>query len=328
MPDIVTHATFAKDVCEKLEDKKLSELIKNHEDLFYLGAQGPDVFFYNDFQPTRKQKRGPKVGSMMHVNKVRDFFIEAFNYIKFNYDERLYVYMLGFVCHHALDRNAHPYIFHVTGEYDKTDHKTREFRGNHLRLERAIDSIFIKERWNENKPSRFKVYHEILKYKSMPDVFIPFFNKTLEKVYDVKDFGEVFIDATKDFKSYFKVIYDRHGIKKMLASIVDLIFNRKGALVFRTMFYYKNVRNKVDYLNLENRKWSHPVYPEETHNTSFLDMYSKGTEEATSQFNIINQYIKDEKSKEELSISIPDVSYSTGKDWRDTTRMTSFRSIF
>ena len=51
MPAIITHSFFADDVFEEIKSSKLKEEIIRRRNLFRLGAQGPDIFFYYKAQP-------------------------------------------------------------------------------------------------------------------------------------------------------------------------------------------------------------------------------------------------------------------------------------
>lgn len=55
MPDLWTHYFFAK----QLKYERRLEI--EQDDIYYLGAQGPDFLFYRAFEPWKKDKPGTDV---------------------------------------------------------------------------------------------------------------------------------------------------------------------------------------------------------------------------------------------------------------------------
>lgn len=322
MPDIVTHATFAKDVVERIENQTIKHMLNKNQPLYYLGSQGPDVFFFNS-----KTKGYTRFGSFMHNNHVDDFLYESIIYLKEHYDDQLYSYLIGFLCHQALDSKAHPYVYHVTGLYQAADQDTHHFRGNHMRLERAIDSIFIQKYWNEQDPHCFRIDQKILNYKIDKDIFGPYYQYVFKKVFNRENGDQVFFSSAKNFKRYSKFLCDPKGRKKKLAKRLDQAFNRKSKLVIETLFHHQNVNESMDYLNTNNKEWRHPVN-QVVSNKSFMELYNDGIIEVISIIKKVNQYLNNQIAKEELRLNIPKDSYSTGLDWRTSNSMTHFGSIF
>lgn len=322
MPDFVTHATFALDLIDKLDNQKFKDVLLKHQYHYYLGSQGPDVFYVYELFSFKKNPLYDGVGNVMHDTKVKEFFIESIKYLKNNYSEILHSYLCGFMCHNVLDRSVHPYVYHVTGEGDI------KYRGNHVRLERAIDSWFIINRWNVSPPHRFKIYKHILNFRLNKNIFVPYYNHVFNKVFDIKDGGKVFINSAMNYKRYSKILYDPFGIKKKFARWVDKHFNKTGKLVLETLFYYKNIDDTIDYMNLNKKEWHHPVLNEMKSNESFLDLYNHGLNEAKKEIGTINLYLDNSIDETELKTKIRDLSYATGLNCTDNNDMRYFNVIF
>src|SRR5690554_2790432 len=320
MADIVTHATFALEVVKNIKDIKLRKILNRYRDCYLLGSQGPDIFFFHRFLTYNKKFTYKRLGNQMHEEKTKAFLMESIKYLKNNYSEKLHSYLCGFLSHHALDRNVHPYIYHVSGASDI------KYRGNHLRIERAIDSWFIINIWKEEKPHLFYIHKRILNFNINKKLFIPYYNYILHKVYNKDNGGKIFIKSTNNFRKYIKFIYDRWGIKKKLAIFLDK-FNR-SKIVFETLFYYKNINKDIDYLNLNKKEWQHPVLKNKLSNESFLDLYDKVKIEVTEEIRQINLYLNNKIDYEVIDNVIKSTSYATGLLCDENNTMTNFNVIF
>ena len=47
MPNLITHKIFAEEVLKRLHHEDIIQMIKDNEQLYYIGSNGPDpLFFY------------------------------------------------------------------------------------------------------------------------------------------------------------------------------------------------------------------------------------------------------------------------------------------
>ncbi|MFO8001765.1 MAG: zinc dependent phospholipase C family protein, partial [Marinilabilia sp.] len=109
MPDFWTHILGGELVIKELkqeDEQQYLKIITDNQQLFNLGCQGPDIFFYNDFWPWIKEKRGPSIGEKMHQNNVAELFKVSLEFLKQNQNSddfsQLFAYLSGFVVHYAL----------------------------------------------------------------------------------------------------------------------------------------------------------------------------------------------------------------------------------
>ena len=79
----------------------------------------------------------------MHRSDTDKFLINMVDYVKKNLDKETYSFLVGFICHYALDVKIHPYVYYHVGVYKKDDPKTHHLRGLHLKFERSIDALMI-----------------------------------------------------------------------------------------------------------------------------------------------------------------------------------------
>lgn len=102
MPAFYAHNEFGKEVM-KLLPEDAARFINDDIDLFYLGLQGPDIFFYYH-NGTKAPMKG--FGSTLHNMTGREFFSQAVPA-----DKAGQIYLSGVLCHFTLDALCHKYIW-------------------------------------------------------------------------------------------------------------------------------------------------------------------------------------------------------------------------
>lgn len=101
MPDYFTHAICADVIYKKLESKYKNMILS--KDLYFLGAQGGDVFFTYNMKPSKAN-----LGRIMHKMSPVALFEKL--------AEGNLSYLAGFATHYALDACLHPEIY----SYERT----------------------------------------------------------------------------------------------------------------------------------------------------------------------------------------------------------------
>ncbi len=126
MPSCITHQLIAEDA-EKFLPSELSVCASAHPDYYFLGAQGPDVFFF--FRPLCKKQMN--LGRYLHRYRVYDVFgalAEAPNGFSSFHRARMTAYLAGFLCHYCTDVAFHPFVYAYLQAHnaDKTEHQLME----------------------------------------------------------------------------------------------------------------------------------------------------------------------------------------------------------
>lgn len=323
MPDFMTHTVFAEETFKQFSHRNI---IKDNLNILILGAQGPDPFFYHGFYPWMKSNSF--IGGHIHSNHTQSFLINYINYVKDSKNkDTLFPHLFGLICHYYLDHTAHPYIFHVTGVYDKKDLNTYKYRGLHLLIEKSIDALFIEKYYNK-KPHKYKIYKQILPQKEVNVFIVDAMNKVIKDTFNLENFGLIYKKSIKHMKTFYKiVINDQYGLKKPFYKIVNKLFNKTGKNVFQYFSIYKTIDKNIDYLNLSKKEWIHPQYSNIKSNESFLELFEKAKNNAVNILEKVYDYVFNDKDIN-LKELIPDLSYSTGLDWRDNKKMEYFNIIF
>lgn len=107
MPAIYAHNKFGKLVIPNLPDD-IKKIIKKYPRAFRIGLQGPDfLFFYRAFYKNKINQ----IGVHYHHNDIYPFIGNATKIVNlYGKDSSQYSYILGFICHFALDNACHPFV--------------------------------------------------------------------------------------------------------------------------------------------------------------------------------------------------------------------------
>ncbi|SDJ89370.1 zinc dependent phospholipase C family protein [Sediminibacillus albus] len=290
MPNIWTHILFCEEIADSLQ--KNTPYIQQ-EVYMNLGAQGPDPFFYHNFWPWKKESDVNKIGTVLHTEKCGEFLIDLICQATLASSE-VQAYVFGFVTHHILDRNAHPYIHYKAG-YDGH---------NHQRLEVIIDTLMT-EKLRHLKTWKAPVYKEIDAGNRMDQTVADFLDNTIRKHYKQSTAGipEKYIQHSyRDMKLALRILYDPNGWKNSLfPSLVSA-------------FSHRPVETDIDYLNEGNDTWFHPA-TKEASQESFLQLYDKARNEGIEIMNEVLSYWKEPAQSKEAKLTalIDNISYDTGK---------------
>lgn len=321
MPDIITHYIFGLDTAQNIKHSPLYPCLKENRDLFLIGLQGPDPIYYHHL---RKKDNKAFVAGKMHTEKTGDFLVSALCQIK-KYDvsskefnEGL-SYLSGFICHYILDSMAHPYVFYLGGRYQEDLPETRKYMGLHRKVELAIDSILCEERFSI-KSSKFKIHQHILKDIILPESLISMFDETLFLNYGIASGGQIFKDAYKDVRSYYKLTYDKFGAKKMVASLTAPIFSKSLSPFIDSFSYYNCVNGIFDYMNKSKRVWLHPITGN-VYTFSFYDILRNSNKKSTTLLQAAYDFATSKISSEDFRTMLPNISYLTGLPCEDARPM-------
>ncbi len=106
MPATYAHYVFGKKVYKKLP-ASVKQIIRENREAYLIGLHGPDLLFY--YRPVWKNPINQQ-GGRMHREPASDFFEKSRHIYQDRPDYVLLSYLLGFICHFALDSACHPYI--------------------------------------------------------------------------------------------------------------------------------------------------------------------------------------------------------------------------
>lgn len=223
MPDFWTHIIAGEEIAAGIKDRKIKSLLDQNYQLFNYGLQGPDFFFYNDWWPWQKNKRGPKNGKQIHSLSGKKLFNEVLkNYKKEGIyaksqlpDSHLWqnnlIYLLGFISHYALDRECHPFIIENGGRDQK-----------HKLIEASIDNYIMEQKWNQSP----KKINPLPYYQLQEEHFETlnyFYQLIFKNIFGEKLEPQLIQDSYVDLQKYHNFFSTKGSKKYYIFKILNLI---------------------------------------------------------------------------------------------------------
>ena len=317
MAGTITHAYFANDLYERLDNKTKKNLFKYKENLKTY-AQGHDIFFFTLNIINHKTK---KIGNYMHKHNTRDFFKNIITYIIDNNLQNNYEiisFLYGYICHYCLDLTVHPYVTYKCGIFNKKKKDTFKYNGKHSDLESYIDAYYI----NKNEkiiPNKFKIHNFCFNTKVSKELS-NLIDDVYYKTYGFKHMSIYIKQGIFNMKYSYRLLrYDPFKIKKKTYIFVDKI-TPKSFMKFSPISYAYDLNNNDNNLNLKHKKWNHPRVKDEIYNYSFLDLYDNALNMALDIINKVNGILYNNKSTNNLDKIFLNISFSSGKDCNDKTK--------
>jgi len=307
MPDIMSHIFMGYDVLNALPGKNIFKIsAANHPGLFNDGLQGPDPFLYREIFPWNRRSTSD-IGNIMHKEKTGAFLsglLREFR-ISENCNEMKFACICGLICHCSLDTICHPYLFYFSG-FDYSG-RHPEYQICHKRLETILDMLLVKKMIKE--PPRLIDRSAFL--ETSDDVLCAYedFAKLISTLYRESISPEVVLKSLKTMKHSLKLLYDPYGFKKPFFALSDSLLGTKG-LCRASVYDIKKIKS-IDYANVTNEKWRHPVTGEYS-NKSFFDLYGEAVSDAVVRISAANEYIEGNLEENELESFFPDLDYDTG----------------
>ena len=160
MPSTYAHRRFGADVLQQLPAALQDQIGKNRA-LFDVGLHGPDLLFYYH---AAKSNPVSALGNAMHEQKGEVFFTRAHTVVENATDKSAALaYVLGFVCHFALDSTCHPYV----------EAYVRESGVGHCEIETEFDNALMRE--DGLDPIKFFTASHIKPSRERAEIIAPFY---------------------------------------------------------------------------------------------------------------------------------------------------------
>ena len=307
MPAVITHYLFAKTCVDSIGDTEVLKSVEQHRDIFYLGAQGPDILFFALGDKTLNQ-----LGERMHHEGINGFFAECINRIRKTaaHDGRyeIIAYVTGFICHYALDTCTHPYIYYKTGFSDVFGNITGESEVRHHFLETTIDCI-LSEKIEEMNPYLLNIVKKITIEAKKRALIGKFLSETVQLSYDTALSPDDYVKAMRDMAFVYRVLRDKSGRKRAILYKLGKVFRYMESVA--SLVHYAPVE-RLDYLNEQRNEWSYPWDVVMDMNFSFMDLFNRAIEDSRIYINAfakaINKQLDDKRT---LSI-LGSKNFSTG----------------
>lgn len=309
MPGFNTHYFFGNNTLQLINAPTVSHCCRKHPTVFSLGLQGPDVFFYFIVTGLFHKKN---LGSLLHVKETNVFFRNMYSEIeKINNPKKQEIavaYLAGFLGHHILDANAHPFI------YARTNYQKKEgaYFGRHVLLETDIDNHILRK-YTGLQPSSFRQDRAIRMNQKELTVVSELLHETILQTYPhVRSNPFVLRCVLCAMPVGCFVLRDKSGRKKAwirkLESFCPGYPIVSPLIPSDTLHFYKDPFNKAhDY-------WVNPWDPSLISTESFFDRYAAAEKEYRKILETLNFVLQGETNPKTLFARIGNRSYHSGLD--------------
>ena len=306
MPDPVTHYVFGRQVLDLLPEhiRKAVEL-----PVFDRSVQGPDPWSTIAFFGGKKKQYANRSG-LMHKHKTGLFLRALAQKAGQDPSAPTFSVLAGMLCHYCLDRLTHPYIICKGGEGGGTE-QARSQNGGHVRLERAIDSYYIRRIYGK-VPWHFPMPMRIMGLRKLPESLRPVLNEVYRQVYGWEDSFGLINDSLRHERLFYTLMQDPLGLVHMLLRPVS--GGKTNYCIYS--FYRRDVdSSRLDYLNEQHAPWHHPFDPSTVSTASFFDLFEQAKQDAVAMLQAAYDGISGDGDV------LPEVfgndNYSTGLDCDD-----------
>ena len=268
MPAATTHNEFAKEVLLLLGED--TDKITSTR-LFYLGAQGPDLFFFSQGGILPGSLKA--IGSKMHNTKIKEVMEFFLDYAKDN--DYLMSYVYGYFCHYSLDSCAHPLI-NYSSKYRAN--KEESLIENHFRIEAYIDRLMLE---NQGKPlETYDVHYQLTLEKDEINLLAIMLQCMLETVYEEKIELSRIIQAINQTPFILSCLKPNFKFKMTLFETIENL--AKSPHLVSTLLLYNDMSTYNDVLNEKHMTYFNPYEPALKYTTSFYDCYDNALKNAVS----------------------------------------------
>ncbi len=305
MPNLITHELLGQEVLKEIPTP-LKNTITHFPKEFSLGTSGPDCFFYYNSWPWLDQKKAKKIaslGSQIHNRNIQQFFKIIFEDAKSHPSPAKISYLAGFVCHWALDKEAHPYIFNQTG-----NPKDPTSILDHRRFESHLDYLMLQQ----IKGCSIQEYpgYKLLQFdQHTVDAITDFYQRPILEIQGHSLSKKEVYTSLRHFYGIQKFLYDPHALKfDILHTLEKKIF--RNPYIFSSLIVPEQP-DYYDILNLQHRFWEHPC-TNVMRDESFLELFNEAIVTAKKVLSSFQLYLNNQLDLSDLLTLIDNQSFETG----------------
>ncbi|MEG2506170.1 MAG: zinc dependent phospholipase C family protein [Longicatena sp.] len=311
MPNIITHKLFAEEALKQMRKQDIREIIEKHPQIFYIGSNGPDFLFFSHAKPWEAYKSHAmnRLGSQMHSTHINEFYEVAFRCIKEqkreDVKENMLAYIFGHLCHWALDKTTHPYVFYSTGNCKG------ESAGHHHRFESMIDTMML-DKLRQIDISEYP-YYEICRYdEEMLKAIARIYIRVAREVYHVDVKVNELRETLNSWYDIQKLLYDPQDVKYRVLKKAESLVRKPWAISGNIV--KAQIDDCYDVLNESKAVWKHPCDDHITSNESFIELFNSAIPLATSIIEKAYGCVEYNASFSNVSDILKDHAYDSGMD--------------
>ncbi len=311
-----------------LIDEEHKKIISNNKQAYYLGTQGPDLFFYYLTRVFYNSTR--PLGQKLHKERVGKFLSELVyqtKHIKNEKDREIATsYLLGYLSHYVMDAYTHPYVYYKAGFSTRKKFKLSPRNSwYHRTIENNIDDVLLEyfyDNANEHHHSIGEAlilpekYKQVYKYFKMPKSDIKVISSLLKtailKTYDINIDSARINTAINQMLLTLTILEAKSSRHKKLIILEDnVMFSEVDVERLKRI---QNLNCKKDYFNFEHGSWSAPWDLDIKSESDFFELMHKAVYESVDIFGDILKYFDNQVSFNDLMDVIKNRSLAHGSD--------------
>ena len=306
MPGFITHYLGGQAMVAQLP-APMQRLINNRAQIFTLGAQGPDIFFY--YLPGLLRKRSRGVGEDIHKSRFGHFFTHMARQLREEprpaRQKAMFAYLSGMLAHYALDAYTHPFVYAHTARIDSS--RLCEM-ADHRHFETAVDVLML-ARLTGTRPADWQRWQLIAATSSHKRAAAAVLGAAIRAVYNRVIYDHEIFAAMGYMVLGTKLLQSQHGKRKrILARLEDATL---GARLLSGMVHMEEVTDGRDYLNLACTPWHAPNASLATR-CCFPELFAGATQDAAGMVQYLYAYMRGDVSRTVLMARVGNRSLLTG----------------
>jgi hypothetical protein len=324
MPSQICHLIFAEDTLKQALGGHAETILRDRGNVYRFGAQGPDFFYHNQRTKPTGLKFGVNAHRQGYGRLVANMIRELRHLQTKNHQElpSIKAYILGFVTHAFLDKEAHPFIDFFSGWVDMNRPETERYYRCHIFMERILDVLMLKIKRGVDI-REFNLISLLDCGAMLPYGIIKTLVKSLHATYpnthfksrDRRRVENAYIDSM-GFYTFIDPMnprYRRVAWERDRGSSGD---RRRLAL-----FHPFEIPEDIDFLNLGNDTWTHPCNDEWRHKESFPELWEAAAARTLPVLREIHAILEGGENPERAEQLICNQSLGTGLNWDDDYRL-------
>ncbi|MDR3240016.1 MAG: zinc dependent phospholipase C family protein [Clostridiales bacterium] len=328
MPGFITHYICGEAMLNGLP-AGAQNLIQHHRQLYNVGCQGPDIFFY--YLPGLIKKNMKNLGIDMHKTQVGSFISHVLDGLAEADEEAqpiIFSYLSGYLSHYSLDCFTHPYVYYKSGFQIKGDRKSRlRYSVYHRNFETAIDVLMLKVMSSE-KPSEKKLWQLIKTDADQARLIARMVSAAITGAYQRDVSPKEVYSAMRYMVNVTRILQSKKGRRKRLMELAEEL--TVGDHLVSCIIHQQEVKDGIDYLNIHKKPWYMPWDNENENETtaSFGELYNQAVENGISLIGQMYAFMQGELSKESLVQAIGNRSLASGLEIDEDREFTVHGNVF
>lgn len=247
LPSCVSHFLLGRQVLENLPDGLRDEMDR---DAYFWGVQGPDFLFCHQIFPWMKKPSISEYGTKFHSMNP-DTMLSAVQGLLHAHPENklLHSYVLGFLCHYALDSVGHPLVNTLAKKMALEDPvQTQETM--HAEIESALDVILLRK-FTGKLPTQVKLHRFFPKSPAVQQEIAELYHQLIEQLFQEIVTVEQLLQSTRDAQLVFRLLTDSSTMKRRILERLE----RNKPHVLSSHILPLVEKEDVDYANLQALPW-------------------------------------------------------------------------